>query len=646
MTNPWRAAALHPRASGAALLACSLSLAATLIAPAAHAEATPPPAAAAPVAPADPRDARVEEKLGKLLRDTVASGRMSGAVMVYVRDGKIALAEGFGYEDPVSHNPIDPSKSRFLVNSVSKVFAAVAIAQLKSRGLIGDYHDPVNRYLTGYRLPDSYGRAITLEELLTHTEGLDEGDFDVASARPETRLPTPADYEAHRPKYIVPPDVLPVYTSFGIDMLGLVVSDVTHMPYRTYLENYILKPLDMTSTLVDNGDQPIPHEVFGFLPTRPEHVEPILYKQPFAWPEGALFSTGEDMGKFMIALLDHGASQSTITAGARDDLFGMHHEVVPGLGYGMVFEISHLGSEVAVYHRGGGSGMVCGLITLPARRVGLFECITNTRAVRGTPADKLPIDDAVVDKAAFDALIPATDYPAAVPEWNDAWSARIGNYVWTDRHHYGFGRLIALLHPDVLPVRRGKSGLQIAGIDGFREISPGHFAAPGVLETFTFFNKPDFGPLLIRGTNASSFELPGPLDNPHLIDTLLALVLAASASAVIWPLWPYARGRRLASAAALLFGVCMIGGTGVLFITHAQGFRYSIGTLWPILLVRACGFLVIPVALALVWSAIRAPRAAGAAATLARIHLALLAAAAVVAVAALMDVGVIGFYIR
>ena len=198
----------------------------------------------------------------------------------------------------------------------------------------------------------------------------------------------------------------------------------------------------------------------------------------------------------------------------------------------------------------------------------------------------------------------------------------------------------------MLPVRRGKSGLQIAGIDGFREISPGHFAAPGVLETFTFFNKPDFGPLLIRGTNASSFELPGPLDNPHLIDTLLALVLAASASAVIWPLWPYARGRRLASAAALLFGVCMIGGTGVLFITHAQGFRYSIGTLWPILLVRACGFLVIPVALALVWSAIRAPRAAGAAATLARIHLALLAAAAVVAVAALMDVGVIGFYIR
>ena len=91
----------------------------------------------------------------------------------------------------------------------------------------------------------------------------------------------------------------------------------------------------------------------------------------------------------------------------------------------------------------------------------------------------------------------------------------------------------------------------------------------------------------------------------------------------------------------------MLGATAVLFGFHTLGDRYFAGVGWPIVLIRTCGFLIIPIAGVLAVTALTMGRAdRTAAAVIARAHLGILAVAAGVAVAALIDVGVIGFLTR
>jgi CubicO group peptidase (beta-lactamase class C family) len=602
-------------------------------------------------------DGSVEQRVGSLLRQAVASGRISAAVLVFVRDGKLRIQEAFGYEDPQRLTPVTTAESRFSVNSITKTFAAVALAQLKANGQIRSYDDPANRYLRTYQLPDSSGKPITLEELATHTAGFDEDLFDMFAARPEPGIPRESDYKSHQPPYFMPPGQLPVYSGFGIDILGLVVADVTRMPYPAYIEQSILAPLGMTKTLVEYPEGPILHLVHAFQPGDPRNSVPVLFRKPFSLPEGVVLMTGDDMGRYLMALLDRSGRQHAITPAMQDDMFKLHHAVIPGgVGYGLVFEVSRVRSRLLIYHRGGGNGMVCNLAMVPSESAGLFECIASTPPVGGFAATVQPLDPAEVDEAVFAALAAgAADDPqiragseASRPSWQPSWSAYLGDYVWTERHHFGFGRLSSILHPNAVRVERGKGGLKIGTIDGLTEISPGRFGAPSTVETFSFFEEPSIGRMILsRSMNATSFELPGPLDAPRVMSRVLAALLAIAATGLLWPLWPSARGAPAARAAAVLLAVCMLGGTAVLFGFHTLGDRYFVGVGWPIVFIRTCGFLIIPIAGVLAVTALTLCRArlAGTAA-LARVHLGILAAAAWVAVGALIDVGVIGFLTR
>jgi CubicO group peptidase (beta-lactamase class C family) len=632
----------------AALVACSAA-SSTARAQVVADEAAPEPSSVL--------DGSVEQRVGSLLRQAVASGRTSAAVLVFVRDGKLRIEEAFGYEDSQHRTPVTTAESRFSVNSITKTFAAVALAQLKANGQIRSYDDPANHYLRTYRLPDSSGKQITLEELATHTAGFDEDLFDMFAARPEPGTPQDSDYKSHQPPYFIAPGQLPVYSGFGIDVLGLVVADVTRMPYPAYLEQSILEPLGMTKTLVEYPGGPIPHLVEAFQPGNPHNSVPVLFRKPFSWPEGVMLTTADDMGRYLGALLDRSGRQQAITAAMQDDLFKIHHPVVPGgVGYGLVFEVSRVGSRVLIYHRGGGSGIVCNLAMVPAERAGLFECIANTPRARGSASAAQPLDPADVDQAVFEALAEgaadAPPVPAGAdhtrPSWKPSWAAFLGDYVWTERHHFGFGRLSSILHPNSMRVERGKTGLKIGPFDGLTEISPGRFGAPGIVETFNFFEDPSIGRMLLsRSMNATSFELPGPLDAPRLMTRLLAALLVVAATGLLWPLWPRALGAPAARAAAVLFGACMLGGTAVLFGFHTLGDRYFVGIGWPIVLIRTCGFLIIPIACVLTVSALTMDRAERTVAgVLVRAHLGILAIAAWVAVGALIDVGVIGFLTR
>lgn len=602
-------------------------------------------------------DALVEERIATPLRLAVSNRRDSAAVVLFIRDGKVRIREAEGFEDSDQRVPVTASESLFQVGSISKTLVGVALAQLKASGRIASYDDPANRYLKTYQLPDSDGQAITLRQLATHTSGLDYSIFGEVAFQPQPGTPTAADFKRHQPPYSRPPGEFTAYSSFGADILGLLIADVSGMPYTDYLETAILKPLGMTNTVA--GYPPggrMAHEVRSYDTLAGRQVHPNFYAFPFARPSFGVFTTADDMGRYMLALLDRSPDQKTITPAMQDSMFQVLHEDAPkGSAHGLIFELMRTPSSVEVYHAGSSETLACLLAMVPVQRSGLFLCLTVSPPLAGLPANRQPLQPGEVVSEALNTLVAGADQrPAGSPgerrdEWNPAWNAYLGDFISTLRQHSGIGRLRSILHPpQTIRVARGSSGLAIAGIDGLREVSPGVFQPPGSPEYFAFLKDPRTGQTLLSRTTEGSamYEQPRPQDDPRLMLKLLAAAIAIGVTGLFWPLWPGSRHALLARAAAVLFGMGVTGAT-LAFGTHPFGDRFLLGISWPIILIRVFGFLVIPAAVLLCVAAVAGwNQGLRQTPALARAHLLVLVLGAWFAVGVLADVGVFSLMIH
>jgi hypothetical protein len=89
-----------------------------------------------------------------------------------VKDGAIVFARGYGMEDAAGGRAVDPDSTIFWLGSITKLLTAEAMMREVDRGRV-TLDAAATRYL-GWRLPSRSGwRAITVEDLLTHTAGLE-----------------------------------------------------------------------------------------------------------------------------------------------------------------------------------------------------------------------------------------------------------------------------------------------------------------------------------------------------------------------------------------------------------------------------------------------------------------------------------------
>ena len=113
----------------------------------------------------------------ELQRDDIA-----GAVVLVVKDGSVLFAKGYGYSDMKSKKPVTVDATLFRPGSISKTFTWTAVMQLVEQGKI-DLNRDVNDYLD-FKIPATFGKPITMKNLMTHTPGFEETlkDLFVANA--------------------------------------------------------------------------------------------------------------------------------------------------------------------------------------------------------------------------------------------------------------------------------------------------------------------------------------------------------------------------------------------------------------------------------------------------------------------------------
>ena len=234
--------------------------------------------------------------------------------MVLVAKGDSIIYEGFhGYANKEHTIRISP-KNKMVIASTTKMFTAVAIAQLVESNLL-DLHQPISNYLDDF--PTRIGSKVTTAHLLTHTSGieLDEIDGFMNEIRKARSV---VEFYNINLKYL---PALENYNNFNtlnnhdysnenFDILGRLIEVVSNEDFYSYLEKKIFKPLNMNSTgpIDMSTDLSFVTKNYQINRTKTGKLDEGFRDEvpasdlSISRPAGSFYSTPQDLYKFMKAL--------------------------------------------------------------------------------------------------------------------------------------------------------------------------------------------------------------------------------------------------------------------------------------------------------------------------------------------------------
>ncbi|WP_341187930.1 serine hydrolase domain-containing protein [Paenibacillus sp. FSL H7-0756] len=246
-------------------------------------------------------DGMMEEYMNRL--------QIPGAVISVVKDGRIILANGYGSSNLEQALLVDPATSMFRIASTTKLFTWTAVMQLVEQGKI-DLDTDINTYLKSVKIPDTYPEPITMRHLMTHTAGFEEGGVGYQITTDPAELPGSISetLNKHMLARIRPPGVMSSYSNYGATLAGMIVEDVSGIPYNDYIQKYIFDPLDMKySTVVEPLPESfIPYEVIGYNTKNGSFIPGTPTFEGGFRPAGSATASAVDMAHFMIAHLQNG----------------------------------------------------------------------------------------------------------------------------------------------------------------------------------------------------------------------------------------------------------------------------------------------------------------------------------------------------
>ena len=149
---------------------------------------SPRPSAAQSTIASDPDVLGAERLFSAWMEGQIAYRGLPGISVGVVYDQQLVWATGFGFADIAKKIPMTP-QTKFRMASHSKMFAAIAIMQLREEGKL-KLDDPVEKYLPWFHAkpatPDD--GPITIEQLLSHESGLqrEAGDHWTTNEFPTT----------------------------------------------------------------------------------------------------------------------------------------------------------------------------------------------------------------------------------------------------------------------------------------------------------------------------------------------------------------------------------------------------------------------------------------------------------------------------
>jgi CubicO group peptidase (beta-lactamase class C family) len=245
--------------------------------------------------------------------DSLARTQHLPALVATVSIGRSVVFEhATGYADVAGSIEATPS-SRFRIGSVSKLLTATLLMRLAEIERL-DLDAPLSRWMS---IPAPLG-AVTLRQLAGHTAGVRHyrGNEFLSTTHYDSLAEAIRVFTSD--SLLAAPGSRYSYSSYGYNLIGVVIEHVTGMSFPNAVRRHVLDPLSLHATVPDVKGMAIPLRARLYMVSG-DTLTPVPEDDLSGrWPSGGFLSTTGDLarlGRAMLApgLLDAASLQTMLT---------------------------------------------------------------------------------------------------------------------------------------------------------------------------------------------------------------------------------------------------------------------------------------------------------------------------------------------
>jgi CubicO group peptidase (beta-lactamase class C family)/D-alanyl-D-alanine dipeptidase len=319
----------------------------------------------------------VVETLRPFIHQQMAEKELPALSIAIIDDQQIVWAQGFGMADPKSKTPAS-ADTVYRIGSVSKLFTDIAIMQLVERGEL-NLDAPVVDYLPDFHPKNPFGTPITLRQLMSHRSGLlrepPVGNYF------ETSQPTltATVHSLNETELVFAPNTHTKYSNAAIAVVGYLLEARSHEPFARYLKSSVLDPMGMRQS----SFEPNPAIITNLAKAEMWTYDGLKFEAPTFQlgmaPAGSMYSTVNDLGRFISVLLAQGKTENgaLLKPATLEQMWSPQFPNPSGPFFGLGFHVRSVEGHRLVGHGGAIYGFATTLDLLPEDQVGVVVVATK-----------------------------------------------------------------------------------------------------------------------------------------------------------------------------------------------------------------------------------------------------------------------------
>lgn len=342
-----------------------------------------------PVSGDNPLPEALISDLEKYVKQLMSQMDVSGLSMVLVEGDQAIYMRAFGVRDLETKAPVT-TQTLFGIASTTKSMTAVMIASLVDEGVIA-WDTPLTDVLPSFSLSN---QEVTQKMTFRHT-------LCMCSSVPEHKEASTVQFSEMTAEDVIEMMALvPLsgtfertfnYSTPMVAIGGYLAALADGGEYGNLMQAYanemqerLFDPTGMTSStfsieeVVASGDYATPYysTLTGVEALLPELDGGLL--MPMA-PGGALWSTADDLGKYLIMLLTDGVAENgkrVVSAENLSYLWQPQIAMNSQISYGLGWYVEDYHGLTVIHHEGGSAGCASELVIIPELNIG-FALLTN-----------------------------------------------------------------------------------------------------------------------------------------------------------------------------------------------------------------------------------------------------------------------------
>ena len=306
-----------------------------------------------------------------------------GLSVAVIKNNKIIYTQSFGLKDAETNTPLS-NENIFRIASISKSFSATAIMQLveaKKLSLDQDVSELIGFKVRNPKFPET---VITLRLMLSHLSSINDsqGYFSLDSINPAKSDNWNKCYNNYDPGKGY------VYCNLNFNIIGTIIEKVSGERFDTYIQNHILKPLQLYGGYYVNGlDKSKFATIYEYQPDAskfvvspnayaPKTTEVAAYQMgysaPIFSPTGGMKISAQDLATYMMMHANYGKYNGVRLISKKSSKL-MQTAVSDVARYGFALETpgSIIDGEKMIGHTGSAYGLFSAMFFNPQEKYGI-----------------------------------------------------------------------------------------------------------------------------------------------------------------------------------------------------------------------------------------------------------------------------------